>query len=415
VREAWRRAPGRPTDVGDAEAVDALVRAALDRFGRVDACVHAAAVVAYGRVEDIPTEIFDRVVRTNVIGTANVSRAVIALFRKQRRSNLVLVGSVLGKISMPYLGPYVASKAAVEALGRVLSIEQRDLPDVAVCVVSPGVVRTPIFRQAANYAGRYGRPPEPTIDPDRVARRIATRLDHPRPRSNVGPANPIMIAGSLLTPRLYDMLVGPMMRLLGLSRTPVAPHPGNVLTPTASREREREAPLAPAIGPAHLGYGRRMSLNRRAFNCTPDAVFAVLADGWLYTSWVVGASRIRDVDDDWPSVGSSLHHSVGVWPALVNDATEVLEVDPPRLLRLQARAWPAGEAEVTMTIEPTPAGCTVTIEEQASAGPAKLIPAPLENLMLRWRNTEALRRLAMIAEGRSNVHPRQPAAEAPGS
>jgi hypothetical protein len=148
-----------------------------------------------------------------------------------------------------------------------------------------------------------------------------------------------------------------------------------------------------------------MSLNRRAMHCTPDAVFSVLSDGWLYTNWVVGASRMRNVDDHWPAGGSELHHSVGTWPLLVDDTTTVLEVDPPRLLRLQARAWPGGEAEVVVTIEPTPAGCTVTIEELASAGPAKLIPTPLENLLLRWRNREALQRLAMIAEGRTAVDP----------
>jgi NAD(P)-dependent dehydrogenase (short-subunit alcohol dehydrogenase family) len=394
-----------PTDVGDPAAVDALVGAVLDTYGRLDACVHAAAVVAYGTVVDIPQDVFDRVVQTNLLGTANVGRAVLKVFRARSHGTLVIVGSILGKISTPYLGPYLASKAGVEALARVLLIEQRDLPGVAVCVVSPGSVRTPIFRQAANYAGRYGRPPEPIVDPDRVARRIAARLDHPRPRSNVGPANLLMVAGATLTPRLYDVLVGPLMRRLGLSRTPVGPTEGNVFRPVPAAEATRAAPLGPAIGLPSPGYRRRMSLNRRAMHCTPDAVFSVLSDGWLYTNWVVGASRMRNVDDHWPAVGSELHHSVGTWPLLVDDTTTVLEVDPPRLLRLQARAWPGGEAEVVVTIEPTPAGCTVTIEEQASAGPAKLIPTPLENLLLRWRNREALQRLAMIAEGRTAVDP----------
>jgi len=148
-----------------------------------------------------------------------------------------------------------------------------------------------------------------------------------------------------------------------------------------------------------------MSMNERTANCTPDAVFAVLADGWLYATWVVGASRIREVDDNWPQVGSKLHHSVGVWPLLLDDETEVLEMDAPRLLRLKARAWPAGEATVTLSLEPSPAGCTMTIEEHASAGPATLVPQPVSEAFLHARNEEALRRLAMLAEGRSKVDP----------
>lgn len=221
-----------PTDVSDEAAVRALVRAAVDRFGDLDACVHAAAVVAYGRFEDVPSGVFDQVVRTGVLGTANVSRAVLRVFREQRRGTLVIMGSLLGKISTPYMSSYVATKAAVESLGRVLTIEQRDLDEVHVCVVSPGSVATPVFRRAANYVGRYGRPPPPVVSAERVAAKVVERLDHPRSRTSVGIANPLMIFGFRALPGVFDLLVGPLMRLTGLSRTPVDPHPGNVLSPT---------------------------------------------------------------------------------------------------------------------------------------------------------------------------------------
>ena len=152
-----------------------------------------------------------------------------------------------------------------------------------------------------------------------------------------------------------------------------------------------------------------MSVNKRAFHCTPDAVFAVLSDGWVYPTWVVGASRIREVEPEWPDKGAKLYHSVGVWPALINDDTEVLESEAPHLLKLQARGWPAGEAQITITIDPTPAGCTVTIEEHPTHGPAMAIPRPAMDALLKWRNTETLRRLAMVAEGRTSVDPTHPA------
>ena len=49
----------------------------------------------------------------------------------------------------------------------------------------------------------------------------------------------------------------------------------------------------------------------RLFDCTPDDVFAVLGDGWLYPVWVVGAARMRDVDPEWPAEGANIHHSLG--------------------------------------------------------------------------------------------------------
>ena len=132
----------------------------------------------------------------------------------------------------------------------------------------------------------------------------------------------------------------------------------------------------------------------------PDDVWAVLADGWLYPLWVVGASRMREVDDAWPEPGARLHHSVGVWPALVDDTTSVVEAVPKRYLRLRARAWPAGEAEVELRLEETPDGTTVTMTEEAASGPGALVPKPAMAPLLTWRNTEALRRLALLVENR---------------
>jgi short-subunit dehydrogenase len=229
-----------PTDVSDRTAVQALVQATVSAFGRLDACVHAAGVVAYGRFEDVPPQIFDQVVRTDVLGTANVARAVLDEFRRERRGTLVIMGSVLGKITTPYMSAYVISKAAVESLGRVLAIEQRDLDDVHVCVVSPGSVATPAFRQAANYVGRYGRPPPPVVSPERVAAKIVDLLDRPRPRKNVGIANPLMVFGFRVLPSVFDALVGPLMRVAALSREKVGPHAGNVLEPSPQGERVRE-------------------------------------------------------------------------------------------------------------------------------------------------------------------------------
>ncbi|GEP28540.1 SRPBCC family protein [Cryobacterium levicorallinum] len=145
-----------------------------------------------------------------------------------------------------------------------------------------------------------------------------------------------------------------------------------------------------------------MAVNYRKFRCTPEQVFAVLHNGWLYPTWVVGASRMRDVDTIWPAVGSRLHHSVGVWPALLDDSTSVLEWQAPRHALLQARGWPIGEAHVSFDIQDHPNGCLVRMTEDVVAGPARLVPTTLSDLAIRYRNSETLRRLAYLAEGHAD-------------
>jgi hypothetical protein len=145
-----------------------------------------------------------------------------------------------------------------------------------------------------------------------------------------------------------------------------------------------------------------VSRNVRAMNCSPKAVFDVLADGWLYPGWVVGASRMRDVDAGWPAAGTELHHSVGVWPLLIDDDTVSLEWAPPRRAVVRAKGWPIGEARVTIDVRERGAGCVVRIQEEPVEGPGSWIPRFLTDPMLYLRNRETLQRLAYLAEGRED-------------
>ncbi|MDQ7877406.1 hypothetical protein Q9R08_05380 [Microbacterium sp. QXD-8] len=144
-----------------------------------------------------------------------------------------------------------------------------------------------------------------------------------------------------------------------------------------------------------------MSRNVRVLHCTPEDVFEVLSDGWLYPSWVVGASRMREVDETWPMAGAELHHSFGVWPALIDDKTVVEQFIPSRMMVMRARGWPIGEARVTIDVKPRGHECVVRIQEEAIAGPGRFVPQQLLDVPLHWRNNETLHRLAYLAEGRA--------------
>jgi hypothetical protein len=136
----------------------------------------------------------------------------------------------------------------------------------------------------------------------------------------------------------------------------------------------------------------------RRFDCPPDAVFDVLADGWLFVAWVVGAARCRSVDASWPAEGAVIHHSFGVWPVLTNDTTSSLEWDRGRRAVFQARGWPLGEARVALDVRPSGDGCVVRITEYPERGPGRAIRWAIEPFLL-IRNIETLRRLRDLAEG----------------
>ena len=147
-----------------------------------------------------------------------------------------------------------------------------------------------------------------------------------------------------------------------------------------------------------------MAVVAREVAASCEQVWATLSDGWLYPAWVVGASRIRGVDPSWPAVGARLHHSVGLWPLLLDDNTEVREADPGRRLLLRARGWPMGEADVDLRLEPGAAQagrCRVVMTEKAVSGPGILGNNPVSDQLLAMRNRETLRRLAALAEGRA--------------
>lgn len=145
-----------------------------------------------------------------------------------------------------------------------------------------------------------------------------------------------------------------------------------------------------------------MEGTQRTTEADVETVWAVLADGWNYASWVVGASRIRAVDASWPAPGSKIHHSVGVWPAVLSDHTAVLASHPGRELRLRARALPFGVADITLRLHPADRGCRIQMIEHAAHAPMRWIPNAVQHAAVHPRNAEALRRLALLAEGAEN-------------
>lgn len=220
-----------PADVTDEEAVIAVARRAVAELGRIDAWVNGAAVWSFGTFEDTPSDVFRRVLETTLLGAVHGARAALPVFRSQGSGVLVNVASVYGHISTPYVSPYVSAKWALVGLSNVLRQELADAPGIAVSIVSPGAVDTPIYQHGANYIGRSPRPLPPALPTERVVRAIVRAVDRPRREVFVGRVHRMGITAQHVAPDVYDRIVGPVMDHLALQRSASAAHTGNVYQP----------------------------------------------------------------------------------------------------------------------------------------------------------------------------------------
>lgn len=206
------------TDIADAAAVDELFFTARKRFGQIDVVVQCAAITAFGRFEDVPADVFEAIVRTNLLGSANVARCALTHFQAHESGHLVLVGSLLGTTAVPFQSAYVASKFALAGLIRSLRQENRHLPGVRIHGVYPGPVDTAVYGSAGNYSGRTPRVPPTAVSPSTVVAAILRATGRRRSSERqVGWLNLPAIATYRFLPAVYDALVGPLLRAVAFT------------------------------------------------------------------------------------------------------------------------------------------------------------------------------------------------------
>jgi len=148
-----------------------------------------------------------------------------------------------------------------------------------------------------------------------------------------------------------------------------------------------------------------MSRNSIFVRASPEQVFAVLDDAYAYPSWVLGTRRIRDVDQEWPAVGSSFHHAIGTPVAELHDSSKVVVRQRPEHLELEVRFRPTGVATVCVDIAPEHSGSRVTMEETPKFGFFASLPRLVTEPLLAVRNEVSLRRLRHLTEARLHRAP----------
>lgn len=236
-REAGGRALEVATDVSREEDVEKLAARAVEELGGFDVWINDAAVMAYGAFWEIPTDTYRQVLETNLFGTVHGARAALGHFRDRGRGVLVNIDSLYGRVSTPYVSPYVVSKFGVRGLSLSLRQETARTDGIDVCTVLPEAVDTPIFHHAANYTGSRVSALPFTADPQRVVRAVVRCIERPKREVVVGVAGRFFAWGRALAPRVYVWVTARLMDRLAFRDDTAGRHHGNVFAPEPELNR----------------------------------------------------------------------------------------------------------------------------------------------------------------------------------
>ncbi len=165
LEEAGAEALSATVDVSHSEQVDAMIEAAVGRFGRLDILINNAGRAARGFVSEMADEAWDGVIGVNLRGTFLCSRAALRHMIPQRSGRIVNTASGLGLRGSPGGAVYGASKAAIINLTKSLAQEVARY-GITVNAIAPGVTDTPLWRgfrseadiEEALESGRVGAP-----------------------------------------------------------------------------------------------------------------------------------------------------------------------------------------------------------------------------------------------------------------
>ncbi|MDB6178571.1 SDR family NAD(P)-dependent oxidoreductase [Paracoccus sp. Z330] len=139
-------------ELADPDSVERFVQTVLSTTPP-DALVNNAAYALPGAVEDIPRQALREIFETNLFGTHDLTTRLIPHFRKNG-GRIINISSVLGLVGIPWRGPYVATKFALEGLTDVLRIEMHDT-DVKVILIEPGPITSRIRLNAIPHFERW--------------------------------------------------------------------------------------------------------------------------------------------------------------------------------------------------------------------------------------------------------------------
>ena len=234
-----------PGDVADAGQTEGVVRTVLERWGAIDVLVNNAGVITVGPVETMTLADYEHAMAVNFWGGLHGILAVLPSMRARRAGRIVNIASIGGKISVPHLSPYCASKFALTGLSEGLRAELRR-DGILVTTVCPGLMRTGSPRNA-DFKGQHQAEyawfsisdamPIVSMDAERAAQQIVRACAR-------GDAEVTLSAPAKIAARVQGLLPGLVAEALSVVNR-LLPAPGGIGR-AAVKGHESESALSPS-------------------------------------------------------------------------------------------------------------------------------------------------------------------------
>ena len=142
-------------DVTEPDSIQSAIDRTLEIFGRIDAVVNNAGFAVVGPFEAATSEQIERQFETNVLGVMNVCRAILPIFREQKRGTIVNVASMGGRLTFPLYSIYHASKWALEGFSESLQYEVKDF-GIKIKIIEPGPIKTDFYERSMSISKKEG-------------------------------------------------------------------------------------------------------------------------------------------------------------------------------------------------------------------------------------------------------------------
>lgn len=215
INSAGGEAISVAADVADRKQLEAVAKAAISRFGRIDTWVNNAGVAIYGRLDEVSEQDSRRLFDTNFWGVVNGSLVALPYLRENGGA-LINLGSEVSDAVAPLLGMYSASKHAVQGFTDALrvEIEHVDKAPVSITLIQPTAVNTPFDEHGKNYMDREPDLPTPMIDPQKVADAILSAAEKPTRDVKVGMMSKVNTFAAKNLPAIADRMTAKQVKNL---------------------------------------------------------------------------------------------------------------------------------------------------------------------------------------------------------
>ena len=241
VQELGGRALAIPTDVADADQVEAAARKVEERFGPMDVWVNNAMTTVFAPFWEISAVEFKRATEVTYLGAVYGTMAALRRMLPRDRGSIVQVGSALAYRSIPLQSPYCGAKHAIRGFTDSIRSELlHDGSQVRITMVQLPALNTPQFSMCRTRLPNHPRPVPPIYQPEVAAEAIYWAAHHDRRETYVGASTVAAIVGNKIAPGWFDHYLAQTAHESQQTSHPVPPNrPDNLFAPLPGDHGER--------------------------------------------------------------------------------------------------------------------------------------------------------------------------------